>query len=116
MRIELFRSLRGRGLIEAFANNCLVPAVVGTSPPIDLRALLTLPVALGRTTRPTFGRVQTGYQRQGCDRFVRGANAAVMSAMGGRAIVGVRRLAGKEEALLERMAIFPCRILSRSGC
>ena len=75
--------------------------------PTDLRALLTLPVALGRTTRPAFGRGQTGYRRQGCDRFVRCANAAVMSAMSGRAIVGVRRLAGKEEALLERMANLP---------
>ena len=69
---------------------------------IDLRALLALPIALGRTTRPAFDGIHTGYRRQGCDRFLRGANAAVIDAMGGRIVVDVRCLAGEEEALLER--------------
>src|SRR5580704_1837378 len=81
---------------------------------IDLHVLLALPAALRRTTRPALGRVHARYRRQGCDRFLRGANAAVIGAMGGRVVVDVRRLAGEEEALLERTGqISPCRGVPR---
>ncbi len=81
---------------------------------IDLRAVLCLPVALRRTTRPAYGRLHIGGRRQGCDRFLRGANAAVIGAMGGRVVVDVCRLAGEEEALFERTGqIFPCRSMPR---
>ena len=70
--------------------------------------------ALRRTTRPALGCIHTGYWRQGCDRFLRGAKAAVIGAMGGRVVVDVRRLARDEEALLERMGqIFPYRSVPR---
>jgi hypothetical protein len=33
---------------------------------------------------------------QGCDRFLRGAEATVVGAVGGREIIGMRRFAGEE--------------------
>src|SRR5208283_3292691 len=43
------------------------------------------------------------------NRFLRGAKAAVIGAMGGRKVMGLRRLAGEEEALFEgKGQVFPC--------
>jgi hypothetical protein len=86
----------------------------GRSSRLDLRPLLAVPPALRRTTRPVFGRIRTGYRRQGCDHFLHGANAAVMGAMRGRLVADVGRLAGEEETLLERMGqVCPCRSIPR---
>jgi TPR repeat protein len=61
-----------------------------SSPAQPAKQLLIEPL-----TRPAFGRVQTGYRRQRCDRFVRGANATVMSAMDYAQAVVLHRQAGE---------------------
>jgi len=50
----------------------------------------------------TGSRRQARWLAKGCDRLFRGANAAVMRAVGSREVMGVRGLAGEEEALFER--------------
>ena len=39
---------------------------------------------------------QDRWRAQGCDRFLRGAEAAVVGAVGGREIIGMRRFTGEE--------------------
>jgi hypothetical protein len=77
MRIERFRSAAGARTHRGSPEGLPVPAVVGTSQLIKLRAMLALPVALTRTTRPAFGRLHICDPRQGCDRFLCRANVAV---------------------------------------
>jgi TPR repeat protein len=59
------------------------------------RSLRNSSILIEPLTRPAFGRVQTGYRRQRCDRFVRGANATVMSAMDYAQAVVLYRQAGE---------------------
>jgi hypothetical protein len=72
----------------------------GRSSRLDLRLLFAPPPALRRTTRPVFSRTHTGYRRQRRNRFLRGAKAAVIGAMGGRVVVHVRRFAGERASTL----------------
>ncbi len=68
-----------------------------------------MPRFLGNVSRFIGSRSQAWRRRQGCDRFLGGAKATVISAMGGRKVMGLRRLAGEEEALFEgKGQVFPC--------